>query len=419
MTQTDNRKHADDIVVTGIGTVTPIGGNREIFFKNLIAGVSGAAPIAAFEPEGFKTTIACEISDFNPLEFTDKNTAKRMSRFSQFAVCAALEAAKDADLQMDKMDTSRIGCVVGSAAGGYDALDTQYDTFNRRGPCKASPMGVPKIIPNMASGNVSIALGIHGPGMAVLSACATGLHSIAVAMQTIKLGEADVMVAGGTESTITPLVVDAYSCMRVLSQRNDDPKGASRPFDKTRDGFVIGEGAGILVLEKRAHAEKRGVPIYATLGGVGMTTDAHGIFAPEETGTWAAKAMEIAISQAGLTPTDIGYINAHGTSTGMNDKVESRAILSLFGEKGKQIPVSSNKSMIGHTLGAAGAIEAAATILSMKQGVLPPTINQEVPDPDCPLDTIPNIARETKVEAAITNSFGFGGQNASLAIIGE
>jgi len=326
---------------------------------------------------------------------------------------------KDAELDFSTIDPTRAGCVIGSAAGDYEILEKQFAILDQRGPGRGNPLIVPKIIPNMAAGNVAIELGIHGPNFAALSACATGVHSIAMAMQMLQLDQVDVMVAGGTESTITPLVVDAYSCMKVLSRRNEIPQQASRPFDKGRDGFVIGEGAGVLILEKRSHAEKRGAMIYATIGGVGMTADATSIAAPNANGTWAGKAMEAAIRNAGLTAEDIGYINAHGTSTQANDRTEAKAILSTFGERGKKIPVSSNKSMIGHTLGAAGAIEAAATILSLKKGILPPTINQTEADPDCPLDTIPNKAREEKVRAALTNSFGFGGQNASMAIIAE
>jgi len=267
----------------------------------------------------------------------------------------------------------------------------------------------------MAAGNVAIQLGIHGPNLAALSACATGAHSIGLALQMLRLGQADVMVAGGTESTITPLVVDAYACMKVLSTRNDAPRRASRPFDRDRDGFVIGEGAAALIIEKREHAERRGARIYARLAGVGMTVDGLSVAIPDENGTWAAKAMELALRDASLDLDDVGYVNAHGTSTGANDKTETRAIHRVFRERAPRVPVSSNKSMIGHTLGAAGAIEAVATVMSIAEGVLPPTINQENPDPDCDLDYVPNQARETRIRAALTNSFGFGGQNAVLA----
>lgn len=409
-------KGFEDIVVTGLGTLTPIGLNKDDFWTNLTTGVSGAAPIAAFDTSGFATTIACELKGFKASDFMDKRNARKMSRFSQIAVCASLEAVRDSGLDLKSVDPVRAGCVVGSAAGDYEVLEKQFAILQDRGPGKGNPLAVPRIIPNMAAGNVAIELGINGPNMAALSACATGLHSIGTAMQMLRLNQVDVMVAGGSESTITPLVVDAYSCMRVLSTRNDDPGAASRPFDRDRDGFVIGEGAGALVLERRSHAEARGARIYAVLGGMGMTADASSIAAPDENGTWSGKAMELAMAEAELNPEDIGYINAHGTSTQANDRTETRAIQRVFGERSASLPVSSSKSMIGHTLGAAGAIEAAATVLAVHKGVLPPTINQDNPDPDCPLDTIPGTARELPVKAALTNSFGFGGQNAVLAV---
>lgn len=406
--------HPEDIVVTGIGTLTPIGLNKDDFWNNLLNGVSGAGAITSFDTEGFATTIGCELKDFKASDFMDKRNARKMSRFSQLAVCSALEAAEDAGLNKENIDPLRTGCIMGSAAGDYEILEKQFAILAERGPGKGHPLAVPRIIPNMAAGNIAIELGIHGPNMAALSACATGIHSIASAINILKCSQADVMIAGGTESTITPLVVDAYSCMRVLSTRNDDPQGASRPFDKERDGFVIGEGAASLILEKRSHAEKRGARIYAVLAGVGMTADASSIAAPDENGKWSGLAMELAMKEGKLNTEDIGYINAHGTSTRANDRTETKAIQGIFGQN--LPPVSSSKSMIGHTLGAAGAIEAAATILSLYNGVLHPTINQETPDPECPLDTIPGTARESDIKAALTNSFGFGGQNAVLAV---
>ncbi len=409
-------KNDKDIVVTGMGAITPIGKNKDDFWTNLIAGVSGAGQIQAFDAEGFKSSIACEIKDFNASNYSDKKNARKMTRFSQLAVCAAVEAHKDSGIDLSTIDPVRVGCVMGSAAGDYELLEKQFSMLAERGPGRGNPLAVPKIIANMAGANIAIELGIHGPNMAALSACATGLHSIASAMQMIQLGQADVMFAGGTESTITPLVVDSYACMQVLSTRNSDPQTASRPFDRDRDGFVIGEGSAVLVLETLRNAEKRGARIYATLAGVGMTADAYSIAAPNENGTWSGRAMELAIANAGLTPDDIGYINAHGTSTSANDKTETLAIHRVFGSRGMTIPVSSSKSMIGHTLGAAGAIEAIATVLSIYNGILPPTINQFNSDPECKLDTIPNVAREQKIKAALSNSFGFGGQNAVLAV---
>jgi len=412
-------KNPKDIVVTGIGTITPIGLNRKEFWKNLTAGISGADYIRGFDTEGFRSKIACEVKDFTAADYMDRRSARKMTRFSQLAVCASLEAVKDSGVDLGSIDSLRAGCIMGSAAGDYEVLEKQFATLAERGPGRGNPLAVPKIIPNMAAGNVAIELGIHGPNMAVLSACATGAHSIGMAMQILQLGQADVMIAGGTESTISPLVVDAYGCMKVLTPSNDNPQAASRPFDLERDGFVIGEGSAALVLERREQAEKRGARIYAVLGGIGMTADASSIAAPDENGKWAGEAIKMAIRNAGLNPDDIGYVNAHGTSTQANDKTETRAIHTVFGNRGKSIPVSSNKSMIGHTLGAAGAIEAAATIMSIHTGILPPTINQENPDPDCELDTIPNQAREVKIRAAVTNSFGFGGQNACLAFRAE
>lgn len=407
--------HPEDIVVTGIGTLTPIGLNKDDFWNNLLSGVSGAAAIGSFDTEGFATKIACELKGFKASDFMDKKNARKMSRFSQLAVCSALEAVNDAGLDSDNIDPLRTGCIMGSAAGDYEILEKQFAILSERGPGKGHPLAVPRIIPNMAAGNIAIELGIHGPNMAALSACATGIHSIASAINILRCSQADVMIAGGTESTITPLVVDSYSCMRVLSTRNDNPEAASRPFDQDRDGFVIGEGASSLVIEKRSHAEKRGARIYAVLAGVGMTADASSIAAPDENGKWSGLAMELAMKESSLNPEDIGYINAHGTSTKANDRTETKAIQHIFG-KGSVPPVSSSKSMIGHTLGAAGAIEAAATILSIYNGVLHPTINQDTPDPECPLDTIPGAAREADIKAALTNSFGFGGQNAVLAV---
>ncbi len=412
-------KNPQDIVVTGIGTITPIGLNLNEFWKNLIRGVSGADYIRGFDTDGFRSKIACEVKGFTAGDFMDKRSARKMTRFSQLAVCASMEAVKDSGINLESINPLRAGCIMGSAAGDYEVLEKQFATLAERGPGRGNPLAVPKIIPNMAAGNVAIELGIHGPNMAVLSACATGTHSIGMAMQILQLGQADVMIAGGTESTITALVVDAYGCMKVLTARNDDPKAASRPFDLDRDGFVIGEGSASLILERREDAEKRGARIYAVLGGLGMSADASSIAAPDENGKWAGEAIKMAIQNAGLNPEDIGYVNAHGTSTQANDKTETRAIHTVFGSRGKSIPVSSNKSMIGHTLGAAGAIEAAATIMSLHTGILPPTINQEQPDPNCELDTIPNQARELKIRAAVTNSFGFGGQNACLAFIAE
>jgi 3-oxoacyl-[acyl-carrier-protein] synthase II len=403
------------IAVTGIGIISSIGCTGEEFWKNLVAGVSGAGSITAFDASNFGSRIACEARGFVPEEHLDKKRMRSMARFSQMASAAALQAVKDAGLDLASYDPARVGCVIGAAAGDYEVLETQHAKLLEKGPGHGNPLAVPKIIPNMASSNAAIDLGARGPNIAVLSACATGAHSIGTAMDLLCLGHADVMIAGGAESTISPLVVDSYACMRVLSRRNDEPQKASRPFDRDRDGFVIGEGSGILVLETWEGAKKRGARIYAELLGYGSTCDAFSIAIPEPEGIWAARAMEIAVERSGLTPDKIGYINAHGTSTGANDRTETVAIKKAFGLKGyKNPPVSSNKSMIGHTLGAAGAIEAAATVLSVYHGVIPPTINQENPDPDCDLDYVPNEARRAPITAALSNSFGFGGHNCVL-----
>ncbi len=411
----NRNKQPDDIVVTGIGVISSIGNTKDTFWSNLTAGVSGAARIQAFDPEGFGTTFACEVKDFNPQTLMDRRRAKRMARFSQFATCASLEALSDSGLDLANEDSARIGCIIGTGAGDYSLLEVQHRTFFEKGPLKAHPLTVPQVIPNMAAGNAAIEMGINGPNFAAISACATGTHAVATAAMMIQCGQADIMFAGGAEATVSPVAVDAYGCMKVLSTRNSEPAQASRPFDRDRDGFVMGEGAGILVLEKREHAEKRGARIYAVLAGSGMTSDAFSIAAPRDDGRWAAAAMKTAMQMAGLNPEDIGYINAHGTSTHANDITETRAIKEALGNNAYDVPVSSIKSMIGHALGAAGGIEAAVSALSLYHGVLPPTINLETPDPECDLDYIPGSAREIQAKAVLSNSFGFGGHNGVLA----
>jgi len=405
------------IVVTGIGVISSLGCSVESFWEGLVAGRSGAATIEAFDPSGYGSRIACEARLFVAEDYLDRKRAKRMARFSQMASAAALLAVKDAGVELSAYDPERVGCVIGSAAGDYEHLAAQFKAHNDKGPGHGNALAVPRIIANMASSNAAMELGIHGPNVAVLSACATGAHSIGSAMDLMSLGYADLMVAGGVEAAIAPLVVDSYDCMRVLSHRNEEPTRASRPFDRDRDGFVIGEGAGILVLESYERASKRGARIYAELRGYGSTCDAYSIAAPEPEGTWAAKAMEIAMQRSGLEPGRIGYINAHGTSTEANDAVETLAIKRVFSGRGfASPPASSSKSMIGHTLGAAGALEAAVTALSLYHGVLHPTINLENPDPACDLDYIAGEARDAKIEAAISNSFGFGGHNCVLCL---
>jgi len=402
------------VAVTGIGVFSSIGCGREAFWEHLVAGVSGVRAVSAFDASGHKSRIASEVIPFEPEKFMHPKQARRMARVSQLAVCAGMEAMKDAGLQIDALDSYRVGCVIGSAAGDYYTLEDQLLRFNVKGPGSVNALTVPKVIPNMPACNVALILGIHGPNLGVSTACATGAHAIGMARGILLQRQADVVLAGGAESTITPFVVDGYSSMGVLSQRNDSPGAASRPFDADRDGFVIGEGAGVLVLETVEHARKRGAEILALLSGFGMTCDAYSIAIPEPDGKSAAAAIGIALKDAGVNEGDIGFVNAHGTSTKVNDRVETNALRHAFGSCAGSIPVSSNKSMIGHTLGAAGAIEAAATILTVHHGVIPPTINYVSPDPECNLNVVGNEAREANVTAAISNSFGFGGQNGVL-----
>jgi 3-oxoacyl-[acyl-carrier-protein] synthase II len=400
------------VVVTGIGVFSSIGSSRVEFWDSLLAGKSGIKRIQAFDPEGHKSHIASEVSGYNPGDYFDRKETRKMARVSQLATSAAIEAVKDAGLDLDNEDRSRIGCVIGSAAGDFYHFEEQHTRFLNKGPGSVNPLTVPRIIANMPVCNASIHLGIHGPTMGISAACSTGTHSIGSALGLLRAGTTDLVLAGGAESTITSLVLDAYTNMGVVSAFNEIPEKASRPFDLNRDGFVIGEGACVLVLETLEHAEKRGAKVLAELSGFGLTSDAHGIAAPEPSGTWAAAAMENAVKDANLNMEDIGYINAHGTSTRMNDKTETNAIHKAFNNR--RVPVSSIKSMLGHTLGAAGAIEAAATVLSLHHGILPPTINYESKDPECDLDVVPNTARKADIKAAISNSFGFGGQNGVL-----
>ena len=405
----DNNKA---VVVTGIGVFTSIGCNRVDFWNSLITGKSGIKRIHAFDPQAHESQIGSEVLSYKPEDYFDRKESRKMARVSQLASSAAIEAVKDAGLDLNNEDRARVGCVIGSAAGDYTHLEDQHIRFLKMGPGSVNPLTVPRVIPNMAACNAAMVLGIHGPNLGVSAACSTGTHSIGIGLGLLRGGLADVILAGGAESTMTPLVLDAYASMGVLSTFNENPEMASRPFDLNRDGFVMGEGACVLVLETLEHAQKRGAKPLALLSGFGMTSDAYGIAAPEPNGVWAAAAMQLAVKDAGLNPVDIGYINAHGTSTRVNDKTETLAIKLAF--RNRNIPVSSNKSMMGHTLGAAGAIEAAATVLAVHHGILPPTINFETKDPECDLDVIPNKARAVNIKAAISNSFGFGGQNGVL-----
>lgn len=406
--------HAGRIAITGIGVCTALGQTPEEFIDGLREGRSAGAPIEGFDTTGHLSRIGAEIRGFDPSPVLGRKRTRRMARFSQMASFAAKQAVERSGVDLAARDPQRQGVVIGTAAGDYEHLEAEHRTLLEKGPGNGFPLAVPLIIPNMSSANVAIDLGITGPNLGVATACSSGSHAIAMAAMMLRAGITDVMVGGGAEAAITPLTVNAYGCMGVLTRRNDDPARASRPFDRDRDGFLIGEGAAALVMEREADARARGAEILAFLDGIGMTTDAHSIAIPEPDGTSAAAAMTMALRDAGVDSTDLDYINAHGTSTGANDRTETKAIRHALGTAADRVAVSSTKSMLGHTLGAAGAIEAAATILSVQHQVMPPTINYENPDPDCDLDYVPNTARETRIRHAISNSFGFGGQNGAL-----
>jgi 3-oxoacyl-[acyl-carrier-protein] synthase II len=404
------------VVITGMGVISPIGNDISTFWNNLITGVSGVGPITQFDASDFATKIAAEVTDFDPLDYMDKMEARRMDRFVQFAVAAAKMALKDAELDIEKEDPDRVGVYIGSGIGGLRTWEEQHNIYLRRGPRRVSPFFIPMMIANMAAGQVSIQTGAKGPNSSAVSACATGTHSIGDAMKILQRGDADVMMAGGTESTITPMAVAGFNALQALSTRNDEPEKASRPFDKDRDGFVMGEGAGVLILETLDHALARGANIIAEVAGYGMSGDAYHLTSPAPEGEGATRAMLRAIKDAGLQPEDIDYINAHGTSTELNDKFETLAIKNAFGDHARKLAISSSKSMFGHLLGAAGGVEAIATALALKEQILPPTINYETPDPECDLDYVPNEARKAPVRAALSNSLGFGGHNATIAL---
>jgi 3-oxoacyl-[acyl-carrier-protein] synthase II len=403
------------VVVTGLGALSPVGNNAEEFWSSLVQGRSGVGPITKFDTEGYPTRIAGEVRNFDPLNFVDKKDARRLDPYLQYAVASSVLAVQDAALDTGRVDSTRFGVLIGSGIGGITTLLESHRNLLEKGPDRVSPFFIPMLIVNMASGLVSIRFGARGPNSSVVTACATGNHAIGDSFKIIQRGDADVMIAGGSEAIIVPLTIAGFCSMKAMSTRNDEPTKAMRPFDATRDGFVCGEGAGILVLELLEHALAREARIYAEIVGYGMTGDAHHMTAPDPEGDGAARAMAMAVRDAGLEPSAIGYINAHGTSTPYNDKFETLAIKSVFGEHARRLAVSSTKSMTGHLLGAAGGVEAIATVLALHHGVLPPTINYETPDPECDLDYIPNQARKQHVEVALSNAFGFGGTNATLA----
>ncbi len=410
MTRPDSQR----VVVTGLGAVTPIGNDVPTSWAALLAGQSGASIITQFDHTDFKTHIAAEVKNFDPTRFLDKREARRMDRFLHFAAVAAQEAVADAHFDMGRYSPWRVGVVIGSAIGGIHTLLEQQEIFRERGPRRVSPFAVPGLMLNAASAHISIMLGARGPNLAIATACATGSHALGEAAEIIRRGSADVMIAGGAEAGIIPMAIAGFENMGAISGRNDDPQGASRPFDADRDGFVMGEGAGIVILERLDQAQARGAHIYAELVGYGITADAHHITAPAEDGAGAAECMRQAVVNAGLPCTAVDYINAHGTSTPLNDAGETKAIKAVFGEHAYKLAISSNKSMIGHLMGAAGGVEAIFTLLAIRDQILPPTINYHTPDPACDLDYVPNVARKAKVDVAMSNSFGFGGHNGTV-----
>lgn len=402
------------VVVTGIGLVTPVGLTREETWEALAAGRCGIGPITLFDASGFDSRIAGEVKGFDPLRCMDRKEARRADRFTQFAVAAAQEALAQAGLAIAEEDGRRTAIIVGTAMGGVMTLAEEYEQMRTKGPGRVSPFLMPMMLPDMASGQLSIRLGARGPNYALVSACASGADAIGEAANMIARGDVDAALAGGSEAPITPIAVAGFAAAKALSTRNDDPATASRPFAAGRDGFVIAEGCGLLVLEAEEHAKARGARILAEVAGYAATSDAYHITQPHEQGEGAVRAMQLALARAGLEPDDVDYINAHGTSTPLNDRMETLAIKRAFGEYAYHVPISSTKSMTGHLLGAAGAVEAAVCVLTIERGVIPPTANYVEPDPACDLDYVPNVARPATVDVAMTNSFGFGGHNSCL-----
>ena len=405
------------VVVTGMGAITPVGNDVATTWRSLIEGKSGTAPITKFDASNFPVKFAAEVKGFNPLDFMDRKEAKRADQYTQYAVAAARQAMTNANLvERNGMDPDRIGVIIGSGIGGLKSFEEQHDVYRERGVGKISPFFIPMFIADIAAGIVSMMFNAKGPNYATVSACATSAHAIGDAYRTIQYGDADVMITGGAEATVTPMAIGGFANMKALSERNDSPETASRPFDSTRDGFVMGEGAGVLILEELEHALGRGATIYAEIVGYGATGDAYHLTAPAPDGEGAQRAMKRALKDAGLEPKDIQYINAHGTSTPANDFNETRAIKAVFGDEAKKVNVSSTKSATGHMLGAAGAVEAVVSAMVVGTGIIPPTINYQNPDPELDLNYTPNKSVERDVNAVLSNSFGFGGHNTTLAI---
>ena len=402
------------VVVTGLGTVTPLGNSVESTWVGLMAGRSGAGPITKFDTSSFPVRFACEVKDFDPLKYVEKKEARKMGAFTHYAIAASDEALADSGLKITDENAEAVGVYISSGIGDFWGIESEHSKLLRGGPRTVSPFFLVSILANMAAGQVSIRNGAKGPNSATATACAAGNHAIGDSFKIIQRGDADVMICGGAESTITPMTMAGFGAMRALSTRNDDPESASRPFDRDRDGFVVGEGSGIMILEELEHAHRRSARIYAEIAGYGATGDAYHMTAPDETQSGVIRAMQRAMQDAGIDPNQIGYINAHGTSTPLGDRGETFAVKKTFGPRAYELPVSSTKSMTGHLLGAAGGVESVFTVLAIHNRKLPPTINYHTPDPECDLDYIPNEARDAVVEYALTNGFGFGGTNASL-----
>ena len=405
------------VVVTGFGCLTPVGNDVATTWRALLAGKSGAGPITKFDARTFPVRFAAEVKGFDPVLFMDRKEAKRADAYTQYAVAAAVQAMQDAGFaEGNGYDPERTGVIIGSGIGGLRSFEEQHDVYKERGPSKISPFFIPMFIADIAAGIVSMRFNAKGPNYATVSACATSAHAIGDAFRTIQYGDADIILSGGAEATVTPMAIGGFANMKALSERNDSPETASRPFDATRDGFVMGEGSGVVVLEELEHAKKRGARIYAEIVGYGATGDAYHLTAPAPDGEGAQRAMRRAMQDAGLGPADVQYINAHGTSTPANDLNETKAIKAVFGDEAKRLNVSSTKSATGHMLGAAGAVEFIFSALAVREGKIPPTINYQTPDPDCDLNYTPNQAASREMTAALSNSFGFGGHNVTLAV---
>lgn len=404
------------VAITGLGVITSIGAGKDQFWEALRAGRCGIKLVQKFDTTPYPTHFAAQLNGFDFSPYIDSKWSRRMDLTSQMAVAAAKMAVKDAKLDLDQEDRERIGVVVGTAMAGHAFMLEQHDVYKEKGPLRINPFTALTVFPDASASFISIDLGLNGPSFSLATACSSALDAVGYAFNAIRRGELDTVLMGGAEATVFPQAFSAFCMLRAMSQRNDDPERASRPFDKERDGFVLGEGAGMLILEEMEHAKRRGAHVYAEIVGFGMTCDAYHMTAPEPSGRQATRAIQLALKDAGLSPTDIDYINAHGTSTPLNDKTETQVIKQVFGQHAYRIPISATKSMIGHLIGAAGAVELIATTLALEHQIIPPTINYEIPDPECDLDYVPNVARKTTIDIALKNSFGFGGKNSALVV---